>query len=200
MRRAIKVGLSLVLEGLLVPFWLPCLIGRSDPAREASAWFTGCTQLLALLPGRLGSRIRVAFLRRTLDHCSRECYIGYGTIFSSWRVSIADSVYVGSHCILAACSIGRDTLLGSGVHVLSGTAQHGIDDLDTPIRLQPSRHVPARIGADCWLGNQAIVTTDVGDHAVVAAGAVVVKPVEPWAIVGGNPARTIRSRRAERAT
>lgn len=51
-----------------------------------------------------------------------------------------------------------------------------------------------RIGRDAWLGNGSIVMADVGNHAVVGAGAVVVKPVAAWSIVAGNPAREIRSR------
>lgn len=52
------------------------------------------------------------------------------------------------------------------------------------------------IGNDVWIGARAIILDDVsiGDGAVIAAGSVVTKDVEPYAIVGGIPARVIRYR------
>jgi acetyltransferase-like isoleucine patch superfamily enzyme len=52
------------------------------------------------------------------------------------------------------------------------------------------------IGNDVWLGSGCMILSGVtiGDGAVVAARAVVTKDVEPYAIVGGNPARLIRHR------
>ena len=55
---------------------------------------------------------------------------------------------------------------------------------------------PIEIGENCWIAARSIVMPgrSVGDGAVVAAGAVVVKNVEPWTVVGGNPARFIKKR------
>jgi chloramphenicol O-acetyltransferase type B len=52
------------------------------------------------------------------------------------------------------------------------------------------------IGNDVWIGSRAIVLSGVsiGDGAVVGAGSVVTKPVPPYAIVAGNPAKLIRFR------
>jgi len=52
------------------------------------------------------------------------------------------------------------------------------------------------VGNDVWVGHGAIVLPGraIGDGAVIAAGAVVTKDVAPYCIVGGNPARLIRSR------
>lgn len=55
------------------------------------------------------------------------------------------------------------------------------------------------IGNDVWIGANAIIPggIDIGTGAIVAAGAVVVKSVPPYAIVGGNPAQIIRYRFSE---
>lgn len=55
---------------------------------------------------------------------------------------------------------------------------------------------PVVIGSDCWIGYEALIMSGVtiGHGAVVAARAVVAKDVEPYSIVGGNPAKHIRWR------
>lgn len=55
------------------------------------------------------------------------------------------------------------------------------------------------IGNDVWIGDNVIILPGVhiGTGAVLAAGAIVTKNVEPYAIVGGNPAKLIRKRFAE---
>lgn len=52
------------------------------------------------------------------------------------------------------------------------------------------------VGSDVWLGTNCTVVAGVtiGHGAIVAAGAIVTKDVEPYAIVAGNPARLIRKR------
>ena len=85
-------------------------------------------------------------------------------------------------------------LLAAGVHVPSGAHTHGIDDLSVPIRDQPSVKTPVRIGAGTWIGSAAVVLADVGRDAVIAAGAVVTRPIPDRTIAGGVPARVLRHR------
>jgi carbonic anhydrase/acetyltransferase-like protein (isoleucine patch superfamily) len=50
-----------------------------------------------------------------------------------------------------------------------------------------------KIGRDTWIGEGAIVMANVGDRCIVASGAVVTSPVGDGQVVGGNPARVIRT-------
>jgi acetyltransferase-like isoleucine patch superfamily enzyme len=53
-----------------------------------------------------------------------------------------------------------------------------------------------KIGSDCWVGANCIIMPGVtiGDGAVIAGGSVVTKNVEAFTIVGGVPAKIIKSR------
>ena len=58
------------------------------------------------------------------------------------------------------------------------------------------------IGNDVWIGMDAVVMpgVTVGDGAIVSARAVVVKDVEPYTIVGGNPAKLVKRRFSDEVT
>lgn len=91
--------------------------------------------------------------------------------------------------------------LGRGVRIATGAALYAFDHglaPDRPIHAQPVRSRGITVGDDVWIGANAGVTDGVriGDHAVVAMGAVVTRDVEPWTIVAGVPARPIGDRRA----
>lgn len=163
------------------------LLGR-DRALE------GSTQAWALVPGLIGQYLRRAFLSRALRSCARTATIEFGTLFSSASATIGERAYIGPRCHLGWAAIDDDVLLAAGVHVPSGARTHGIDDVSVPIREQPSAKRPVRIGRGSWVGSAAIVMADVGCDAVVAAGAVVTRPVPDATIAGGVPARVLRHR------
>lgn len=163
------------------------------PQRGDSA-FQGHSQLLSLVPGTPGVFVRRAFYRACIQSPPRDCSIGFGTIFSTPAIGIGEGTYIGEYCNIGDVMLGRDVLLGSNVTLLSGRRQHDATRRDVPIRHQGGTYELITIGDDVWIGNGAIVMADVGAHAIVAAGAVVVKPVPPYHVVAGNPARTIGTR------
>ncbi len=84
-------------------------------------------------------------------------------------------------------SIGENTWIGPRVSIIS--MNHDLQDYTKYVHGEP-----IVIGRDCWIGTGAIITAGVqlGDHTVVAAGAVVTKSFEGNCLVGGVPARVIR--------
>lgn len=75
--------------------------------------------------------------------------------------------------------------------------QYGTHFQNHPFEESPLRaNEPVEIGNDVWIGANVIILPGVkiADGAVIAAGAVVTKDVEPYAIVGGVPARVIKKR------
>lgn len=188
-----------ILEGVaaltVLPHVLAYRAGSAAGALPRRLAFRSCTQRASRWPGEGGMFRRRALYRRLLRRLGEGVTIEYGTTFATPEIAIGDAVYIGAYGNVGHCTIGRDTLFGSNVMILAGARQHGIDRLDVPMRLQPGQFTEVAIGEDVWIGNGAIVAADVGDHAIVAAGAVVVKPVPAWAIVGGNPARVLGDRR-----
>ena len=192
MREAIKGvlhGLAIVaVTPSVISWWLRARIMGPDRALE------GSTQAWALVPGLIGQYLRRAFLSCALPSCARTATIEFGTIFSSASATIGDRAYIGPRCHLGWALIDDNALLAAGVHVPSGANTHGIDDLSTPIRDQPTRKTPVRIGNGSWIGSAAVVMAAVGRDAVIAAGAVVTRPIPDMAIAGGVPARVLRHR------
>ena len=158
--------------------------------------FAAHAQFLSLFPGKVGSYLRNSFFRMTMTRCDPEVVISFATLFSQMDTEIGSGTYIGPQCNIGSCHIGKDCLLGSGVHILSGKNQHAISDLDVPIRDQGGKITKINIGDDCWIGNGAVVMADIGSKTVVAAGSVVVNPVGDKVIVAGNPAVVIKERTA----
>ena len=158
------------------------------------SFFVTSAQFLSLIPGKLGGFLRKNFFRVTMTHCSQNCLIGFGTLFSQCDTEICDGVYIGPQCNIGKCRIEKNCLLGSGVHILSGKGQHNFDDLETPIQEQGGSFEQITIGEDTWIGNGAIIMANVGKKCVIGAGSVVIKDIPDYAIVGGNPAKVLKSR------
>jgi maltose O-acetyltransferase len=108
---------------------------------------------------------------------------------------IGDDVWISVGAYLDYVEIGNSVLIGPNAMLLSGGRHHNLDRLDIPIKRQgnPPKK-PTLIEDGVWIGANATVMADVGHDAVVGAGSVVTKPVPPFAVVGGNPARILRVR------
>jgi virginiamycin A acetyltransferase len=171
---------SVALRGLVV--------GR-DRAFQASA------EWLAFLPGLVGQYLRRAFMAATTAGCGPEVVIGAGTLFSTPDVRIDANAYVGPQCNIGWAYIERDVMVAAGVQIPSGPNTHGTARVDVAMRDQPGQPICVHVREGAWIGNGAILLADVGRHAIVAAGAVVTRPVPDYAVAAGVPARVLRDRR-----
>lgn len=93
-------------------------------------------------------------------------------------------------------TIGKDGIIGPQCYLVGG-GTYNMDDLDIPIRKQGIKaDSGCHLRDNVWLGGQVSVLGDVVMHdgSVAAAGAVVTKSVAQNTIVGGVPAKVIRTR------
>lgn len=94
----------------------------------------------------------------------------------------------------------KGIVIGAGTRIATGATIYAFDHGLAPdrwVKDQPVTSKGIRVGEDVWIGANAGLTDGVavGDHAVVAMGAVVTRDVPPWALVGGVPARVLGDRR-----
>jgi len=137
----------------------------------------------------------------------RNVHIGIGSIlWAPNRLTVGDNVYIGKFCTIECNgSIGRDTMIANHVGLI-GRYDHDFRCIGRTIRQSPwvgdananhpGRELEIIIGPDVWIGYGSVLLSgiEVGRGAIVAAGSVVTKNVEPYAIVGGNPARALSFR------
>ncbi len=114
------------------------------------------------------------------------------TIYFPWNVSIDDWSSVGEDAMiynLGPIEIGERVTVSQRAHLCAGT--HDATDPAMPLQKPP-----ISVGDQAWVCADAFVGpgVTVEEGAVVGARAVVVKDVEAWTIVGGNPARPLRDR------
>ncbi len=96
----------------------------------------------------------------------------------------------------ARLTIGKYFSISTGVSILVG-GEHRYDRPSTyPFTSECKTKGDVTIGHDVWIGYQALILSgvNIGHGAIVGAGAVVTKDVPPYSIIGGNPARIIKSR------
>lgn len=173
-----------------------------------SLWFVRWVQAATLELNNRGKHLKIGYLS-----FAHGCTFGlYNTIYNNVHltdVQLGDASYVANDTIIAHTSIGKFCSIGPGVRC--GLGVHPTDFVSThPMFFSPKQQAgrtfadreyfqenrPVRLGHDVWIGANSIIVdgVSIGHGAIVAAGAVVTKDVEPYAIVGGVPAKLIRFR------
>jgi virginiamycin A acetyltransferase len=185
LRSFLKNCLRAVFLAVAFPMALLSGFGRLKPL------FALFAHSCALAPGLPGDYLRIAYYRLTLDECSLESRIQFGSFFAHPEARVARGVYIGSYCVLGITEIGERSQIASGVQILSGRKQH---PRDVENRMMSSEHgafETVRIGADCWIGAGSIVMANIGSGTTIGAGSVVVGSIPAGSVAVGNPARVL---------
>ncbi len=152
---------------------------------------------LAQKAGVYGVYLRQGWYKKTLKKCGSNLLVGYGSYIVYRSVEIGNNCAIEEYCVVSNCSIGDDVILAANVSIMSGAHHHPIDDLEIKFRDKVNPLGRVSLGNNLWIGTHAVVMADVNDGAIVAAGAIVTKPVLENSIVVGNPARHLRYRGGE---
>lgn len=186
--------------------YMPWLYARLKPAQRAwaEAWQAAIqAELMALETIRFGQGCFVAPEAHLFAEPGRDIIVGdhsqiaadvfmHGPITLGRHVSINHGVSLDGGA--AGIEIGDDTRIAARCTLYA--FNHGM----APERLVREQAVTSRgirIGRDVWIGANAGVVdgVQIGDHAVVAMGAVVTRDVPPGTVVAGSPARPVGERR-----
>jgi acetyltransferase-like isoleucine patch superfamily enzyme len=140
---------------------------------------------------QIGKRARIELGRWSwLGHgCKLRCHEGV--------ISIGAKTVFGQECTISAyqnVSIGRECVIADRVMMID--FDHGVVEVERPIRLQGIYKRDVHVGNNVWIGYGACVLrgVTVGDNAVIGTNAVVTRDVPDNAVVAGIPARVIRMR------
>jgi acetyltransferase-like isoleucine patch superfamily enzyme len=107
------------------------------------------------------------------------------------RITIGDNTFINSGTSIGSLSsvtIGNNVAIGNYVLILDSDYHNPLD------HTKPGAKAPIVIGDNVWIGARSTILKGVtiGEHAVVAAGAVVTKDIPAYAFVAGVPAKLIR--------
>lgn len=109
-------------------------------------------------------------------------------------VIIGDHTRIGIHnTVIGPVTIGSHVNLAQGITVTA--LNHNFEETGKRIDQQGVSTNPVVIGDDVWIGANAVILPGVtiGNHCVIAAGAVVTKDVPPHSLVAGVPAKIIKT-------
>lgn len=151
-------------------------------------------------PYAFGSKkIRAAICRPLFKRFGNNVGIAPKVEFFNVRDSeIGDNSGIGAYSQVGVVNIGNNVMMGT--HCLILSQNHRYNDLSIPMCQQGfQEHKPVIIDDDVWIGSRVILLPGVrvGHGAIIGAGAVVTKDVEPYSIVAGNPAKVIGRRNGE---
>ena len=148
-------------------------------------------------------RVQLELGRDATLRIGRWAWIGHGTKIRVHEgvVSIGAKTVLGQECTISAyqsVSIGRECILADRVMLID--FDHGVVEVERPIRLQGIYKRDVRVGHNVWIGYGACVLrgVSIGDNVIVGTNAVVTRDVPADAVVGGVPARVIRMRESPR--
>lgn len=138
--------------------------------------------------------LRPALLKATGIDIGNGCTVNASCFFGGTDISIGENTFVNYQCFFdnaAPITIGASVAFGPRVMIITGTHEIGTADR----RAGAPTSSPVIIGDGAWVGADTVILPGVriGAGAIVGAGSVVTKDVAPHTVVGGTPAKPLRS-------
>ena len=159
---------------------------------------------ISLVPSFLWDKFLCIFYKRAMKYCGKGVYLrpSQCEIKDLHNLSIGDNTILSKgavlYCTDATITIGKKVLLAPNLTIITG--DHRIDVMgnyivDNVDKL-PENDQPVIIEDDVWCGANVTILKGVtiGRGSVIAAGAVVTKPIPPYSIAGGVPAKVLKKR------
>ena len=182
--------------------------------------------IIQLIPGKIGSAFRRLYFKMFLKSsgwnlsisnnvrikCKRNIEFGdHINLMSGVEIRACNKALIrignkfsanGNVRINADCGgfveIGEDVMIGPNVVIRA--SNHAHDSLKVPISQQG--HIPGKIiiGSNVWIASNVVLLPNVkiGDHTIIAAGAVVNRDIPEYSIAAGIPAKVIKSRKSKK--
>lgn len=152
----------------------------------------------AILVGKLCRKLRYLCCRRLFKYCGKNVNIERRAFFGRGnQLEIGDESGLGVNCVVSNdIVIGKNVMMGPNCYILS--RNHEFNRIDIPMIEQ--NYAPAKktiIEDDVWIGRNVTLTPGrtLRRGTIVAIGSVMTKDFPEYSIIGGNPAKLIRSRK-----
>ena len=195
MKQLVKIILNKICQLLVLPFALICQIEDRLIPGHVEVMFNMFSHIMAILPGLPGTFLRRAFYSLTIESCSLDCHIGFGSILSHRMAVIEKHVYIGNYALIGCVHVGEYTLIGSRVSILNSDSLHELDENDRWSPFIPERLSKVNVAKNVWIGEGAIIMADIGEGSMIGAGSVVTTNIKPHILVAGIPGRFIKNLR-----
>ncbi len=129
----------------------------------------------------------------------RWCWVGNGTKVRvhEGEVRVGAKTVLGQECTISCykhVSVGRECILADRTMLID--FDHGMVEVERPIRLQGIYKRDVDVGHNCWIGYASCILrgATVGDNAIIGTGTVVTRDLPANAVAAGAPARILRMR------
>ncbi len=151
----------------------------------------------------VGPRVKLEIAPGARLALGRWSWVGHGCKLRvhEGEVRLGAKSVLGQECTISAfqrVEIGRECVVADRVMLID--FDHGVVEVERPIRLQGIYKRDVEVGHNVWIGYGACILRGVriGDNAIVGTSAVVTREVPANAVVAGVPAHVIRMREAPR--